>query len=152
MLGLGEVHYAGGKLCIKPERARNLHDSSVPRTPTDLRNLPRKAIMARRWIRNYAGLACPLPRSTGLYFGWWRAVQELSFTIVKNRAATATLLHGWDLTLTVEMYVHAFKFAAGCHIRQLQNGVRVPLLYDLFAFSLTEQKHDTYRLDLDSLC
>ena len=46
------------------------------------------------------------------------------------------------------MYTDASGFAAGCHIMQIQEGEKKPLIYESFAFSKPEGNYDTYRREL----
>lgn len=151
MLALGEIHRVGGTVAIKPERVKKILEWPVPQNQTDVRGFLGTAIMARQWIRNYAELARPLTRLTGTQEWTWGDAEELAFTVIKNKAATATLLHGWDPGLPVEVYVDASKFAAGCFIRQKQGDRWVPILYDSFAFTPTERNYDTYKRELKAM-
>ncbi|PPJ53210.1 hypothetical protein CBER1_11916 [Cercospora berteroae] len=152
MLALGEIHHIGGKISPKPQRVQKILDWPTPQTQTDVRSFMGSILMCRQWIKNFAEIARPLTRLQSNKVEWrWEGAEELAFTLLKNKAATTILLHGWDPALPIEMYVDASKFAAGCYIRQKQNGVYVPLLYDSFTFTPTERNYDTYKRELKAM-
>lgn len=152
MLALGEVHEAGGKISIKPERIRLIMEWPIPSTPTDIRSFLGTVITTRAGVKGFAEIARPMQRLTGKVDWRWEEAEQLSFDLLRNLCARAVMRYGWNPALPVEVFADASKFAAGCHISQRQNGVNRPILYDSFAFTTTEQRYDTYKRELRAIC
>ena len=51
----------------------------------------------------------------------------------------------------MELFSDPSAFAAGCFVRQLQDGKWVPLAYGSFSFSAPERNYDTYKRELKAL-
>lgn len=151
IVALGETHLAGGRIAPKPDRVRTLLDWPQPQNQTEVRALLGTALTIRPWIKNYAEIARPLTQLTGKVEWQWGESEQLAFTLIKNKAATAVLMFGWDSALPIEFYVDASKFAGGLFVRQLQNDRWVPILYDSFTFSPTERNYGVYKRELKAM-
>lgn len=154
ILALGEVHEAGGKITIKPERVQRILDWPEPGeqgTATDVRAFLGTAITARRWIKGYAEIVRPLSRLTGKVDWRWEEAERLAFQLIKNKAATAVALHGWDPALPCVAHIDASAFAGGLYVTQKQGDTVVPIMYDSFTFSKTERNYSTYKRELRAM-
>ncbi|OQO11727.1 hypothetical protein B0A48_03454 [Cryoendolithus antarcticus] len=152
VVALGELHMAGGRVAPKPERVRVLLDWPECQNPSDIRSFLGTSVSTRPWIKNYTELARPLQRLVQLKVDWrWEEAEQLSFITIKNLAATTALMFGFDPAHGVEMFVDASGSGGGAFIRQLQNGRMVPIAYDAFAFTPTEQNYDTYKRELKAM-
>ena len=154
ILALGEVHEAGGKITIKPERVQRILDWPEPGeqgTATDVRAFLGTAITARRWIKGYAEIVRPLSRLTGKVDWRWEEAERLAFQLIKNKAATAVALHGWDPALPCVAHIDASAFAGGLYVTQKQGDAVVPIMYDSFTFSKTERNYSTYKRELRAM-
>lgn len=73
---------------------------------------------------------------------------EGAFDILRIKYATTTSMHGifWDIPC--HFYSDASKYGACLWITRIRDGVKLPILYDLFSLSSTECKYPTYKRGL----
>ena len=145
---VGVVHRIHGRVAIKPERAAKLREWPVPLCQKDVRAFLGALGPCRRWIPNLAEVSRPLTRLTGKVPWKWGPSEALSFTTLRESAATALEMHGHRYDLPVNLYSDASGYGGGCVIMQVQDGIEVPILYDSFLFSRTQRNYGTYKREL----
>jgi hypothetical protein len=149
---LGVTHEIGGKIYVLEDRIRKIVDFPVPVNVTGVRGFLGVLGITRRWISNFSELGRPLARLTGKVPWKWGECEQLSFEILKVKAATATIMHGVDLSDRTHFYTDASGFAGGMVITQ-ERGIdgkvgEVPILYDSFTFNVTQRRYPTYKKEL----
>ena len=145
---LGEDHEVGGRVRIRPEKCEKILRWPEPQNVTEVRGFLGTVGTARKWIRNFAELARPLARLTGNVEWKWGESELVSFQVVRNLAAGAGALFGWDPKTPVHVYTDASGYGAGCHITQMQGGTMVPIVYDSFTLTKAMRNYDTYKREL----
>ncbi|XDG01516.1 hypothetical protein ABKA04_001131 [Annulohypoxylon sp. FPYF3050] len=148
VVALGTVHKTQGRMSVKPGRAEKLRQWPVPTEPTEVRRFLGALGPTRRWIRNCSELSRPLTRLAGNVPWKWSQSEAISFNILREKAADTTEMHGHIYDLPVEMFSDASAYAGGCFIRQMQDGICKPILYDSFLFVKTQRNYGTYKREL----
>jgi transposase InsO family protein len=148
IVALGMVHKAGGIVQIKPDRSEKIRNFPVPKDSTDVRKFVGAVGITRRWIKNFSELCRPLSRLTGDVEWKWGDSEQLSFELVRQKAAQVVDMHGWDYRSAVIMYSDASLYGAGCLITQKQGNKEVPILLDSFLFTKTQRNYGVYKREL----
>lgn len=147
-MAVGRVHRIGGKMSVKFDRAEKLRNFPVPVDPTGIRSFNGAYGPCRRWIKNCAEIARPLNRLTGKVPWKWGSSEALSFTILREKAASAVDMHGVVHDEPCELYSDASGYGAGCVIIQVRQKVPYPILYDAFMFTRTQRNYGTFKREL----
>ncbi len=152
VVALGVLHQIGGRLDLKPDRVRVIAEWPTPQNASDIRSFNGTIASARRWVKNFADIGRPLSRLTGKKVPWhWGEAEQVSFDLLRNLCAAAACRHGWTKTHPVQMFVDASKFAIGCYIVQVIDGVTRPIFYDSQLLSPPERNYDTYKRELKAI-
>ncbi|POS82100.1 hypothetical protein EPUL_005332, partial [Erysiphe pulchra] len=107
-------------------------------------------------VKNFAEIRKPLSRLTGNVEFEWDSKEQVSFQILKEKCAEAVEMHGWNYLDPVRMYTDASIYGGGCVITQERidrkgNLMEVPLIYDAFTFSKSQQGYGIYKKELCSI-
>ncbi|SMR65003.1 unnamed protein product [Zymoseptoria tritici ST99CH_3D1] len=159
---LGETHEAGGKRSMKPDRVLSVLEFPVPYNATEARGFHGVVQTARDYIKNFSEISEPIRAVMAPKSEWhWGQVEQLSFDLLKELTAAATMNHGYEPDRPTEMYADASGKGGCCFIRQRQgkprsehhhpDGQWVPLLYDSFSFNKAERNYGTYKRELRAL-
>lgn len=91
----------GGRMSIKAARAAKLREWPVPIGQIAVRSFIGAVGPCRRWIANCAELARPLNRLTGDVPWQWGSAEALSFTVLRDKAATALEMHRYIFNVPI---------------------------------------------------
>lgn len=155
-LGVKHTITIGGRVQVLPTRLEKIMKFPTPKDPTGVRAFLGTIGITRRWIPNYSELARPLSRLTGKVNWRWAQAEQLSFELLKIKSTTLASMYGHDPALPVHLYTDASGFAGGLVITQFRpieskKELEVPIVYDSFTFSGTQQKYATYKRELCAL-
>lgn len=145
---LGEDHEIGGRVRLRQDKAKKIRDWPVPQNVSEVKGFMGTVLSARKWIKDFSIIGKPLSRLQGKVDWRWIESEELALQLLKRLACTAIELFGWDPQHPVELFSDASGSGAGCNIAQLQDGVKVPIVFDSFTFSKAERNYDTYKREL----
>lgn len=152
---LGVSHEVGGKVRITPSCTEKISRWPVPESRRDVRAFLGAVGITRRWVKNFADLARPLSRLTGEATWKWSDSQQLSFDILKIKCATSGDIHGFDWQQPAIMFTDASQFGLRMVFMQEREDssragkkMLVPIVFDAFTLSKTEQRYSTSKTEL----
>ncbi|POS81945.1 hypothetical protein EPUL_005678, partial [Erysiphe pulchra] len=153
---LGLVHTAGGIIKPKQSREEKIKALPVPLNQSEVRRFLGMIGTMRRFIVNYSEIARPLSRLQGNVPWQWRACEQVSFDLLKEKVSSVTESNEHDPHKGCFLYSDVSSYAAGCCITQkrLVKGSKSkrqqehPILFDSFIFNHTERKYGTYKRDI----
>ncbi|KAI0996530.1 hypothetical protein K3495_g11651 [Podosphaera aphanis] len=153
---LGVLHKAGDVLITKLERCERIRNWPVSKNTTDIRKFLGAVGFTWRYVKNFPEIRKPLSRLTRNMEFTWESREQVSFQIPKGKCAEAVEMHGWNYLDPVKMYTDASIYGGGCVITQERidskgNLTEVPLIYDTFTFSKSQQEYGIYKKELCSI-
>ena len=148
VVALGVEHFVGGRLRTKPTRTEKIRKFPVPKDVTEVRRFQGAIQITRRWIKNFSELSRPLSRLTGDVLWQWGSAEQISFELIRQKAAETVEMFGLDYRLPVRLYSDASLYAAGCAVTQYQGKIEVPILYDSFTFTKPQRNYGVYKREL----
>lgn len=107
-------------------------------------------------ISNYSELACPLSYLIEKVNWCWAQAEQLSFELLKIKSTTLASIYRHNLVLPTHLYTDASEFTEELVIMQFRpiefkKKLEIPVVYNLFTFSSTQQKYLTYKKKLYAL-
>ena len=113
-----------------PEKIKAIKEYPVPRKVKDVRAFLGLANYYRKFVKDFAKIACPLNELTkkGLKFHWSDECQT-AFDALKTALTQAPILAYPDFQLPFQLYVDASDEALGMVLGQIQNGKEVVIAY-----------------------
>ena len=78
----------------------------------------------------------------------WGTSEQLSFELIRDKAAEVTDMHGHNFRLPVKMFSDPRKYGGGCLITQHLDKKDGPILFDSFLFTKTQRNYVTYKREL----
>jgi hypothetical protein len=136
-IGCSEVEFLGhvvGKGVIKPRpnKVEAVHNAKRPETKTQLRSFLGLVGYYRKFIPNFASVACPLTDKTRKGESnkiKWEESQEQAFQTLKKRVTSAPILHLPDLSKTFILRSDASEKGLGAVLLQEMLGEKFPIAY-----------------------
>ena len=136
-IGYSEVEFLGhvvgnGILKPRPQKVDSIREAKRPETKTQLRSFLGLVGYYRKFIPNFASVACPLTDRTRKGESnkiRWEASQDQAFQTLKKRVTSAPILHLPDLSKTFILRSDASEYGLGAVLLQERLGEKFPIAF-----------------------
>lgn len=145
-----EIEYLGmliqrGRIVMDPKKVEAIAHWPVPQNKHDLQQFLGFVNFYRRFIRNYAQIASPLHRLTGLAPWSWSPKEQHAFESLKLAATSAPVLTIPADNAPYRVEADSSGYATGAVLSQLQpNGLWHPVAFLSKTLSEVERNYDIY--------
>lgn len=136
-IGGSEVEFLGhivgkGVMKPRPQKVEAISEAKRPETKTQLRSFLGLVGYYRRFIPNFASVACPLSDKTRKGESnkiKWEASQEQAFQTLKKKVTSAPILHLPDLSQPFILRSDASEYGLGAVLLQEIMGEKFPIAF-----------------------
>ncbi|CDO77972.1 hypothetical protein BN946_scf184861.g1 [Trametes cinnabarina] len=118
-----------GKVQMDPRKVAGVTEWPTPRCKRDLQAFLGFATFYRRFIKDFAKIATPLNRLTGLAEWTWGQDEQTAFKGIKKAITSAPVLAIPNDDDPFKVECDASKFAVGAELSQKQGGVWKPIAF-----------------------
>ncbi|KAL0902042.1 hypothetical protein ABMA27_000009 [Loxostege sticticalis] len=142
-------HVSGDGIRPGSRKTHAITDFPVPRNVHDVRRFIGLASFFRRFVKNFAMLACPLTNLLKSKFEWsWTDEHTKAFNLLKEKLAERPVLALFDASRTTELHTDASKIGvAGILMQCGEDGQFRPVAYYSRKTSEDEQKFHSFELE-----
>ena len=127
-----------------PSKIKAVEEFPIPRCTTDVRSFPGLANYYRRFIKNFAALASPLNKLTGMYVQFlWDSEYDMAFSALKSALISAPILAYPDFSIPFELHTDASSTGIGFALCQTQDGRNRAIAYSGRDLDPAERNYST---------
>ncbi|CDO77880.1 hypothetical protein BN946_scf184690.g1 [Trametes cinnabarina] len=137
-----------GKVQMDPGKVAGVTEWPTPRCKRDLQAFLGFANFYRRFIKDFAKIATPLNRLTGLAEWTWGQDEQTAFEGIKKAITSAPVLAIPNDDDPFKVECDASKFAVGAELSQKQGGVWKPIAFLSKSLSPAERNYEIYDQEL----
>ncbi|KAJ3007050.1 hypothetical protein NUW54_g3696 [Trametes sanguinea] len=137
-----------GKVQMDPGKVAGVTDWPVPCCKRDLQAFLGFANFYRRFIKDFAKIATPLNRLTGLAEWTWGQDEQTAFEGIKRAITSAPVLAIPNDDDPFKVECDASKFAVGAELSQKQGGIWKPIAFLSKSLSPAERNYEIYDREL----
>jgi hypothetical protein len=152
---LQEIEYLGmiirpGEVCMNPGKVAAVRDWTTPANLREVRAFIGFANFYRRFIKDFASIACPLHDLTKKDTPWqWHSEQQKVFNELKQRFCEEPILKVYNPELPTRVEVDTSGFATGGILSQKSHdGLWHPVVYCSQSMSKEEHNYPIYNREM----